>query len=280
MCYSIICSPTIQHPQEQNLPRLWWCLTGPLAFLPLHAAGIYPANGDDKVICLADFAISSYTPTLSALAESQKPFRNAQGMRLLAVIQPDIPEPNSLPGTMKELAFIEQHTAKHQVLSTLVGTEVTLEKVVSAMGKCSWVHLACHGVQDLNTPTKSGFELGPDGDRLELSKIISKSIPCADFAFLSACQTAAGDLDRPDEAIHLAAGMLSAGYHSVIATMWAISDNDAPSIADDVYSYLLADKEPSSQKAAEALHLAVQTLRKRHNSESFASWVPFIHMGA
>jgi hypothetical protein len=72
---------------------------------------------------------------------------------------------------------------------------------------------------------------------------------------------------------------LSAGYHSVIATMWSIGDDDAPIIANDVYSHLLADKEPSSQKAAEALHLAVQTLRKTHNS-SFVSWVPFIHMGA
>jgi CHAT domain-containing protein len=234
----------------------------------------------EKVVCLADFAISSYTPTLAALAESQRPSQNSmKTIRVLAVIQPDIPMPNSLPGTMKELDIIKQHTAQHQMLTTLTRTEVTLEKVVSEMGECSWVHLACHGVQDLDTPTKSGFELEPEGGRLELSKIISMSFPHADFAFLSACQTATGDLKHPDEAIHLAAGMLSAGYHSVIATMWSIDDSDAPVIADAVYSHLLADTEPNSQKAAEALHLAVQTLRKRYNSESFVSWVPFIHMG-
>jgi hypothetical protein len=88
------------------------------------------------------------------------------------------------------------------------------------------------------------------------------------------------DLKHPDEAIHLAAGMLWAGYHIVIATMWSIDDGDAPVIADAVYSHLLADKEPSSQKAAEALHFAVQTLCKHYNSESFVSWVPFIHMAA
>jgi hypothetical protein len=99
------------------------------------------------------------------------------------------------------------------------------------------VHFACHGVQNLNAPLKSGFLL--QNGCLELSRIISTSLPNADFTFLSACQTAAGHLDHPDEAIHLAAGMLLAGYHSVIATMWSISDNDAPFIADAVYSYLL-----------------------------------------
>jgi CHAT domain-containing protein len=276
----IICSTPIQNSPGKDLPRLWWCLTGPLAFLPLHAAGIYPVDENEKVLCLADFAMSSYTPTLTALAESQRPSQNTmKPTRLLAVIQPDIPVKNSLPGTKKELAIIKHYTADH-MLTTLAGSEATLEKVVPAMGQCSWVHLACHGIQDLVTPTKSGFEVDPEGDRLELSKIISMSLPHADFAFLSACQTATGDLKHPDEAIHLAAGMLSAGYHSVIATMWSIDDSDAPVIADAVYSHLLADKEPNSQKAAKALHLAVQTLRKSYNSASFVSWVPFIHMGA
>jgi CHAT domain-containing protein len=271
-----MCSTSIQNSQGQNLPRLWWCLTGPMTFLPLHAAGIYPEDADEKVVCLADFAISSYTPTLVALAASQRPVQN-KPIRLLAIIQPDTPGLCPLPGTNKELKIIEKHTAQHTMLTTLSRTEATVDKVIQEMDRCSWVHLSCHGVQNLDTPTKSSFLLY--NGSLELSKIISKSFPHADFAFLSACQTATGDLKHPDEAIHLAAGMLSAGYHSVIATMWSIGDDDAPIIANDVYSHLLADKEPSSQKAAEALHLAVQTLRKTHNS-SFVSWVPFIHMGA
>ena len=79
-----------------------------------------------------------------------------------------------------------------------------------------WVHLACHGIQDVGDPTKSALLL-QDG-RLELSQIIKKSFPHADFAFLSACQTATGDPGRPEEAIPLAAGMLLAGYRSVVAT--------------------------------------------------------------
>jgi hypothetical protein len=39
------------------------------------------------------------------------------------------------------------------------------------------------------------------------------------LAFLSACQTAKGDEDMPDQAVHLAASMLFCGFKSVIATM-------------------------------------------------------------
>jgi CHAT domain-containing protein len=42
------------------------------------------------------------------------------------------------------------------------------------------------------------------------------------LAFLSACETARGDEKIPDEALHLAATPLSAGYRSVVATMWYV----------------------------------------------------------
>ncbi|KAJ7845100.1 hypothetical protein B0H13DRAFT_1908537 [Mycena leptocephala] len=46
--------------------RIWWYSTGPLSFLPIHAAGVY---GDDQTFGskLSGFLISSYTPSLTAL---------------------------------------------------------------------------------------------------------------------------------------------------------------------------------------------------------------------
>ncbi|KAJ6529941.1 hypothetical protein DFH09DRAFT_934658, partial [Mycena vulgaris] len=41
---------------------------------------------------------------------------------------------------------------------------------------------------------------------------------------LSACQTARGAKGLQEESVHLAAGMLLAGYRGVIATMWSIMD--------------------------------------------------------
>lgn len=40
------------------------------------------------------------------------------------------------------------------------------------------------------------------------------------LAFLSASQPARGDKKLPDEAMHLAATLLFAGFGSLVATMW------------------------------------------------------------
>ena len=141
----------------------------------------------------------------------------------------------------------------------------------------SWFYLVCNSIQKTSEPTKSALCLY-DG-HLELSTIITKSFPHAEFAFLSACQTASGDENLSEESIHLAAGMMLAGYCSVIATMWSIRDENAPVIADKVYSDLFGQAEPDSAKAAVALHHAVRGLRQQVGDLDFLSWVPFIHVG-
>lgn len=151
----------------------------------------------------------------------------------------------------------------------------TVERVLEEMTRCNWVHLACHGTQDLDNPTKSAFILA-DGN-LELAEIIKHPFPHAEFAFLSACQTATGDEKLADEAVHLAAGMMLAGYRSVVATMWAILDHDGPEVADAVYSELLRDGKADHRRAAYALHHAVQKLRL--SGAPFLAWMPFVHMG-
>ncbi|KAJ7794827.1 hypothetical protein B0H13DRAFT_1935106 [Mycena leptocephala] len=83
-----------------------------------------------------------------------------------------------------------------------------------------------------------------------------------------------------EESVHLSAGMLLAGYRGVIATMWTIMDSDAPDVANDVYEHLFKMSPPDPAQAAEALHLAVQKLRRGSSSKkSFFHWVPFIHVG-
>ncbi|KAF6743580.1 hypothetical protein DFP72DRAFT_1099513 [Ephemerocybe angulata] len=47
-------------------PRIWWGSTGPLSFLPVHAAGIYTSESTE---CVLDYAVSSYTPTIAALID-------------------------------------------------------------------------------------------------------------------------------------------------------------------------------------------------------------------
>ncbi|KAF9059083.1 hypothetical protein BDP27DRAFT_1342171, partial [Rhodocollybia butyracea] len=67
-------------------------------------------------------------------------------------------------------------------------------------------------------------------------------------------------------------------YRSVIATMWSISDSHAPQVANDVYRFLFKDGKNDSTQVAEALHYAIQNLQL-NTQPSFATWVPFIHIG-
>jgi CHAT domain-containing protein len=106
----------------------------------------------------------------------------------------------------------------------------------------------------------------------------------ADLAFLSACQTSTGEERLSEEAVHLAAGMLAAGYQRVVATMWAIKDSHAPEVARDFYDYLLAHQHDNGfdgSQSAFALHHAVQKLRQRLDNSSalLLAWIPYVHFG-
>jgi CHAT domain-containing protein len=90
----------------------------------------------------------------------------------------------------------------------------------AAMQVSNIVHLACHGIQDDGDATQSGFCLG-DG-RLTIAKVAELRLDNAFLAFLSACETAKGDKEQPDQAMHLAAAMLFSGFKSVVATMWYV----------------------------------------------------------
>jgi CHAT domain-containing protein len=70
----------------------------------------------------------------------------------------------------------------------------------------------------MSNPLESHFVLR-DGP-LSIEALMKVELPNAVFAFLSACETAKGDRDQPDQAVHLAASMLFCGFRSVIATMW------------------------------------------------------------
>jgi CHAT domain-containing protein len=217
---------------------------------------------------------------LTALNESLRAKPDPRGrLQLLAVSQPSAFGQGYIPGTVQEIKSIKR-LATIPVLH-LEQDMATVESVQDGMRTSCWAHFACHGVQNISNPTDSALLLA-GSSQLTLSSIIQLRLPYADLAFLSACSTATGSKDLPDESVHLTAGMLLAGYRGVVGTMWSILDKDAPTVAGDIYSHLFKTSPPNSTRAAEALHLAVRKLRdsdKVGGSKSFANWVPFIHVG-
>ncbi|KZV91912.1 hypothetical protein EXIGLDRAFT_615096 [Exidia glandulosa HHB12029] len=265
--------------------RIKWCTRSSLAFLPLHAAGLY--NGSALNAC--DIAVSSYTSTLVALlpqARASAPAASAPPS-ILMLAQPNAPNARSLPGTEREFEHVQKYFSAPSS-TFLLGPEGTTDAVLNDMSKHPYIHLACHGRQGVADPMSSSFLLA-DGD-LSLHKLMEKSFRSGELAFLSACETSKGHAKMPDEAVHLAAGMLAVGYRSVVGTMWSVSDDLAPVVADEFYKRVLqlptVDGRPD---VAYALHIATGVLRepilkeqlakKEVDDVAFAMWVPFVHFG-
>jgi CHAT domain-containing protein len=273
----------IQIPLESNagLPqhRIWWYPTGPLTFIPIHAAG--PDKGSVDV---SRMIISSYVTTLDSLLKAQqKAEQDSSGrQRLVAISQPNTPGQSAIPHCTQEvLRVVEGAAAMRWAQEDIVhlhGPDATVEHVLTALDTCSWAHFACHGSQDPVLGMKSAFAL--HNGHLELGQIVSKQLSVGQFAFLSACHAASGLKELPGEAMHLAAGLQFAGFPSVIATMWGIRDEDAPKVADSTYQYLFRNGmeglDPSD--AATALNRAVLALRKDPDV-TIDRWAPFVHFG-
>ncbi|THH04718.1 hypothetical protein EW146_g10105 [Bondarzewia mesenterica] len=264
--------------KSESPPRLWWCPTGPFTFLPLHAAGIYSVHGGDEDV-LSQYIVSSYTHTLDALLSPSPQL--AEPFKLLAAIHSP-PGGFSLPCVDDELKMIEKHVPSDFLVKLGIPEAPSFVRdVLSHISSASIVHFACHGTQNAQNPLESSLQM-EDGP-LKVSHIMKQSMPNALLAVLSACQTAMGDDKVPDEAMHLAATLLFAGFRGTVATMWNIYDKDGPDIVDSFYEYLFQDESgtrvsfPDTARAARALHVAVANLRQRQ--VHFARWVPFVHFG-
>jgi CHAT domain-containing protein len=185
----------------------------------VHAAGIYGGPGHE--VCAADYVVSSYVPTISALIKARNQWDRLAITKISAAL---ICEPSEglryLPHVMHEVQVIREcfTDAGAQVLNTSTPQATVSELQALLKGSVTQVlHLACHGVQEADA-LQSSFTL-KDGN-LSIERIMELNLPHAVMAYLSACHTAKGSQDQPDQSVHLAASMLFCGFRSVIGTMW------------------------------------------------------------
>ncbi|GAA0388274.1 CHAT domain-containing protein [Acrocarpospora corrugata] len=272
--WEAVAEPVLSFPAIAEAPaaRLWWCPTGALTFLPLHAAGL---RAPDSV---PDRVVSSYTPSLAALVRAgNRPPAPPVRRCVVGVSEyraDAYPEgrPSRLPGVAAEVA---QVSALPGGATVLRDGEATREAVLRLLARHEWSHFACHGRQDLRDPAKGALCLydGP----LPVLEIAEQRLPHAELAYLSACSTAIGGGGVPDEAVHPAAALQVAGYRHVIATLWPIADHTARAVAGDFYTRL-GGSAPGSAEVAHALHGAVNALRAAH-PDMPEIWAPYLHIG-
>lgn len=106
--------------EDESWPRIFWCPTGWLSFLPLHAAGHHREDTGRSVL---DRAISSYTPTVRALtrARSQltRPLPGQTMSRPPIVALPQASGPRAVPDDAARMASSFQLAGYPHVIGAL-----------------------------------------------------------------------------------------------------------------------------------------------------------------
>jgi CHAT domain-containing protein len=193
-------------------PRLWWVPTGPLAFLPLHAAGHHDEAGATVPRSVLDRVASE----------------------VLVVAMPSTPSARDLECAQEEADDIADRLADVDILS---GGEATHAAVLAALPAHPWVHFACHAESSTDDATAARLLLADHEDHpLTVREIAGLRIPRAELAYLSACDTARGPVKLADEAVHVTGAFHVAGYAHVTGTLWSVADDLAAEVARDIYA--------------------------------------------
>lgn len=124
----------------------------------------------------------------------------------------------SLPNVALEVDCVREFVPHESLINLSEIQDISVETALKHVASAAMLHLACHGHQDQDNPLDSGFDL-QDG-RLTLGKLMRVTTSHAQFAYLSACESAGMDESRPDEGLNLACAMIFIGFRSVIATLW------------------------------------------------------------
>ncbi|KAI0038377.1 hypothetical protein FA95DRAFT_1663141, partial [Auriscalpium vulgare] len=257
--------------------RIWWCLSGKLCTLPIHAAQPFKEHTDPEQQLSQRF-IHSYTSTLGSLIRAREGIiakERGTAPKILAMAT------SSLEKVYEEIQAMQDVGCDIQ---KLLGNEVTHSTMIDNLAKSPWIHFASHGHLDAKQPFKSSFELH-DKAMFTILDLLKAHLPDAELAFLSACHTAAVDQDNtPDEGISLAAGMQFCGFRGVVGTLWAMDDHIGPILAKEFYARMLhpdnQNKPIDFKDAAKVLKAVTKKMRKNEDLKALHCWVPLVHIGA
>ncbi|KAF9776989.1 hypothetical protein IL306_004745 [Fusarium sp. DS 682] len=241
---------------DQPLPRLFWILTGPLAQLPVHAAGRHHEATKKTIL---DRVMSSYCSSLRSFINSRtakvptspQEQEGTLGKALLIAME-QTPKHSPLFNAKKEINAVEDVCRLLHLKALRLPAQIraAVLKELDAL----IFHFAGHGRSDASDPSQSGLLL-EDG-ALTVAEIrehkANGKLPF--LAFLSACLTAANDAPLlADESIHLLTACQVAGFRHLIGSLWQLYDDACVEIAEAFYENL-ASRGMTDRSVCEALH--------------------------
>jgi CHAT domain-containing protein len=140
-------------------------------------------------------------PTLSSLLAARRDYvpHDRGQLKILLAAAPTAFKPtwNDLPCTIHEISEVRRSVPESTIIPLSVDDDVltkggiTVNSLLAKLSDATFLHLACHGIHNLNNPFENGFVLR-DG-LLTISRLMAAPLPNAFLAFLSACETAQAD---------------------------------------------------------------------------------------
>ncbi|KAB8268074.1 CHAT domain-containing protein [Aspergillus minisclerotigenes] len=209
----------------KSWPRMWWIPTGPLAKLPIHAAGYHSQRDSSHTVL--DRVISSYSSSVRALTQSRQQQTSTKSKE---VAMSRKPEKAVLLG-MPELQYASREIEILDGLCRSMELQVCKPQpcradLLAALEDCDIFHFAGHGRTDLLDPLNSALILLND-EVLTVASLLETNLHSHHpfIAYLSACGT--GQVNRNeliDESLHLISACQLAGFQHVIGTLWKVDD--------------------------------------------------------
>jgi CHAT domain-containing protein len=227
---------------------------GVLHYLPFHALF-------DGTKYLIDSFTISYAPSASIFAHCQKKPARTSGSSLVLGV-PDVQAPLILEEVRSVTKILPE---SELILGVSANEQVLREKGLQSR----LIHIATHGRFRQDNPMFSGIRLGDA--YLNLYDLYQLKLN-AELVTLSGCATGMNVVTPGDELLGLIRGLLFAGAHSLLLSLWDVHDE---STADFMTRFYRRFQEGEGK--ATALRGAMIELRERFPHPYY--WAPFTLIG-
>jgi CHAT domain-containing protein len=227
---------------------------GVLHYLPFHALM------DDRGYLIDSFTIS-YAPSASIFAHCQEKAPHANGPALVL----GIPDARA-PLILEEVRAVAEIVPDAELL---LGAQANQQVLREKGLQSRLIHIATHGKFRQDNPMFSGIRLGDA--YLNLYDLYQLKLN-AELVTLSGCATGMNVVTPGDELLGLIRGLLFAGAHSLLLTLWDVHDQ---STSDFMAIFYRRFQEGAGK--ASALRGAMIELRERYPHPYH--WAPFTLIG-
>jgi CHAT domain-containing protein len=247
-----------------------------------------PAKGGwNEQPFLARELTTIYAPSAAVYAALKSRAGEARYSRdLLAVGNPDFSTLTTdgevpmapLPFATEEVAAVSARVKDDRKLVLTGGDalEATVKRELKN-GSPRIVHLATHGRVDAAEPARSSVALaaGESEDGYFHTLEILATPTRSRLVVMSACESARGRVSRGEGVVGLSRAFLASGAGSVVASLWAVSDESTAELMKTFYDRMLGKGRPASEALNEARLALIKTEKYSHPFY----WSPFVVTG-